>query len=498
MNTRSNTRPRGADDTTAKKTAAAPKTARVPSNTSASKSKTKRGKKRDRGTDDEAEHVDERGFSKKDAELLKQLEYRKRQADKQKEVQRRSKIQRDTAAMTAEEQEDDEDAQEERPKRKRSRKVVGSEDDEEQSGAEREVTDDAAAAEDEEGESPEEDELEPTPPKARSHTDHTRDVKGKGRARHAAPQDEDVDMEGSHDEREDAPLSDEDEQLLAASLRSAQAAKTPSKKKTNSDKGTRGKNVRGDDEDGTRSGVSTRNRAEKAGTRRVAVIEIASPPRKSAADRNAKGKAVEKKEKIPAWLATSVSDDAYGEGSDDSGGDDEDESEHDVVLVKGQKGKANHPKPKATGAARTRGRAQMRDLPDEVKSVVTKAHSYLRLRISLEHAWTWEKMTNIDLLPEKYVLIKRAVNDVRELCGADGKPLTHFALGFKKLNGDGKDTLRNKVFDVVWTAATQLRNELKNKAKVVVDEAYGLNHLSGPRKVSAASFLLKGNHFLDG
>ncbi|KAH9912170.1 uncharacterized protein B0H18DRAFT_961324 [Fomitopsis serialis] len=139
----SDTHPRGADDTTAKNMAVAPKTARVPSNTSASKSKTKWGKKCDRGTDDEAEHVDERGFSKKDVELLKQLEHRKCQADKQKEVQ--VKIQRDMAAMTAEEQEDDEDAQEERPKHKRSRKVVGSEDDEEQSSTEREVMDNAVA-----------------------------------------------------------------------------------------------------------------------------------------------------------------------------------------------------------------------------------------------------------------------------------------------------------------------------------------------------------------
>ena len=45
----------------------------------------------------------------------------------------------------------------------------------------------------------------------------------------------------------------------------------------------------------------------------------------------------------------------------------------------------------------------------------------------------------------------------------------------------------------MWSAASQLRHELKKKAKIVVDDAYGLNHMSGPRKVAAATFLLKGN-----
>ncbi|KAH9911248.1 uncharacterized protein B0H18DRAFT_962430 [Fomitopsis serialis] len=488
--TRSTARQQRTDDGT---TAAAAKkkvtkTSQAPRKAPASKSPPKPGKKRGRVTDDEGEDVDEGRFSKKDEQLLKQLELKKRQSEKQKEAKRRSRIQKTATTMTLEEQESDEDAQEDQPKRKKSRNIVPSEDDEDRSATDGKVEGDAAATEDEENESAEEDELERTPPQAQgSRTGGPgRDVKGKGKA---MPQDQDVDMrEGAHDERMSAPLlSDEEEQGIAHRLGSATTAKAPSKTKTNRHKRTQGKTVGGGDKDASASDASSGRRGDKAKT--------------STRHRTNKLNSSERKDKVPAWLATSVSEDDaarsdHGDRAVDSGGDGGDESEgggDDVVLVKAQKGKARQTKPKAAGAARTRGRAQMRDLPDEVRSIVTKAHSYLRLRIALEHAWTWEKMTNSTLLPEKYVLIKRAVNDVRELCDDDGKPLMHFALGFKKLNGDGNDVLRVNVFDVVWTAASQLRNELKNKAKVVVEDAYGLNHLSGPRKVSAASFLLKGN-----
>ena len=36
-----------------------------------------------------------------------------------------------------------------------------------------------------------------------------------------------------------------------------------------------------------------------------------------------------------------------------------------------------------------------------------------------------------------------------------------------------------------------MRNEVKRKAKVVIDSAYGLAAMTGPRKVSAAQWLVK-------
>ena len=50
----------------------------------------KQVKKRGRVSDDEGDGADERGFSKQDERLLKELEQRKRQSEKQKEAQRRS------------------------------------------------------------------------------------------------------------------------------------------------------------------------------------------------------------------------------------------------------------------------------------------------------------------------------------------------------------------------------------------------------------------------
>lgn len=97
----------------------------------------------------------------------------------------------------------------------------------------------------------------------------------------------------------------------------------------------------------------------------------------------------------------------------------------------------------------SRGRAMLRELPSEVRSIVTRANMFLRLRMSLENVWTAEKKYGHSSLPEKHALVKRALNDVRELRDEDGKPLKHIALGFKMLNEDKSEELRQNVFDLV-------------------------------------------------
>ena len=74
---------------------------------------------------------------------------------------------------------------------------------------------------------------------------------------------------------------------------------------------------------------------------------------------------------------------------------------------------------------------------------------YLRVRMSLENVWTAEKKFGHSSLPEKHAIVKRVLNDVRELRDEEGRPLKHIALGFKILNDDKNEDLRLNVFDLV-------------------------------------------------
>lgn len=57
------------------------------------------------------------------------------------------------------------------------------------------------------------------------------------------------------------------------------------------------------------------------------------------------------------------------------------------------KGKKIHGKDNDTtsGKGDSHGRAMLRELPNEVCSVINRAHMFLRLRITLENAWMVEK-----------------------------------------------------------------------------------------------------------
>ncbi|KAH9916354.1 uncharacterized protein B0H18DRAFT_1124259 [Fomitopsis serialis] len=118
---------------------------------------------------------------------------------------------------------------------------------------------------------------------------------------------------------------------------------------------------------------------------------------------------------------------------------------------------------------------------------------YLRLRLSLDHAWTSEKTQNSSQLPHKHLVIKRALKDARRHRAEDGKKIDYLVSGFKTLKKKHNHVLRENVASVVWTGASQLQNEVKKKAKIVVDSAYSLGSLSTQRRVAAATFLLKSN-----
>ncbi|EPS98654.1 hypothetical protein FOMPIDRAFT_93963 [Fomitopsis schrenkii] len=226
--------------------------------------------------------------------------------------------------------------------------------------------------------------------------------------------------------------------------------------------------------------------------------------------------------KKPAWLATTTAE--YHGGQEPSTGDEVDElepehgdsSDSDVKIVSsskdkgkakaGSKGRKRRSKARDDSIFKgdSRGRVMLRELPAEVRSIVSRANTFLRLRISLEHAWTQEKKITHDILPEKHIVIQDAIGDVWEMVARERKErkeregkernLKHLELGFDKLNNpeEGADA-RKDVCNLLWTGAAQLRNQVKKEAKSVVEDAYGLKNLPEIQRVSAALFLLKYN-----
>lgn len=197
------------------------------------------------------------------------------------------------------------------------------------------------------------------------------------------------------------------------------------------------------------------------------------------------GNAPDELPKKPAWMATTA--DEYDNGQTRESQDEEESevevgdgsSDEDVqvslqtqsselltavpqVLKTSKKGKASASKGRGKGKKSrsrdddgtgtkgdSRGRAMLRELPKEVRLIVTRANMFLRLYICLEKAWTEEKKTGDAKLPNKHTVAKQAISDVWKLRDDEGKPYQHFDLGFKILNRDNNEDLRNDVFSLV-------------------------------------------------
>ena len=102
-----------------------------------------------------------------------------------------------------------------------------------------------------------------------------------------------------------------------------------------------------------------------------------------------------------------------------------------------------------SGKGDSRGRAMLRELPNEVRSIVNRAHMFLRLQITVENAWTAEKKYSHERLPEKHTMGKRAITDVWKLRDKDGNLIKPFDLGFKMLNDEKNVVLSDDVFNLV-------------------------------------------------
>ncbi|EPT04067.1 hypothetical protein FOMPIDRAFT_1046537 [Fomitopsis schrenkii] len=422
------------------------------------------GKKRQREESDPEESTDEGVLTKDDEKLLKRLQAKKLQATKKKEAERKNRVQQASTAMAMDEQssadeEEDEDHDVSSPKRKKFK----------QSGGRRNIEESIDDAD----------------------QDEEQDVNQ-------------ADGSGADDEQATSPRRrpggrnqlDEDEARIAQGLGSNVLDVTPSPGKTRSG---RARNRQGQVEVEVVVDTPTKSKGRKKNpTREQTVRKERSEPKKR-----------------PGWLATSASDYDDGEHATQDELDElessrdkmEESSEGEVVVVQSSKDKGKSKGRRKGRKSRakdddskgdSRGRAMLRELPVEVRSVVTRANSFLRLRISLENAWTAERKFSHTLLPEKDMIVKRAINDVWQLRDDDGKSIKNIELGFKVLNDEKNEDIRSDIFTLLWTGAPQLRNQVKKEAKSVVEDAYGLKNLSAVQRVSAAQFLLRynqqGNH----
>ncbi|KAH9917984.1 uncharacterized protein B0H18DRAFT_1123262 [Fomitopsis serialis] len=196
-----------------------------------------------------------------------------------------------------------------------------------------------------------------------------------------------------------------------------------------------------------------------------------------------------------------VEDEDEGESGDEAEADDvesqESEDEGDVILVSETKAK---PKPALTNS--TGGE---RDSRSRAKA----AQNCLRLRIALNSAWTKEASVASIRLPKRDVLISDSVRNAYDRRGT-GEHAADIKAAFRLLEGPKKDkkkagrgassdddedperaVLRANTYAVVWTCASQTRNELKRKAKQVIEQTFKLGGLSVAQRTEVVVWLLE-------
>ncbi|KAH9834243.1 uncharacterized protein C8Q71DRAFT_859900 [Rhodofomes roseus] len=182
---------------------------------------------------------------------------------------------------------------------------------------------------------------------------------------------------------------------------------------------------------------------------------------------------------------------------EESGGEDEASNHSDVKYLKGKriaKGRGKR-RQGSSGVARKRlrNRALVTDLPDIVAPVRNLAASYLKMHIALEQAWTTYNGSTNGRLSDRHEVLETVMTLVATHKNKDGRVPRDLGVALDELLGEGEevDALRKMVLDLVWQGASQMRNDLKKKAKQVVNEAYGFAGLKAPKKEALATWLLK-------
>ncbi|KAI0733242.1 hypothetical protein C8Q72DRAFT_935146 [Fomitopsis betulina] len=164
----------------------------------------------------------------------------------------------------------------------------------------------------------------------------------------------------------------------------------------------------------------------------------------------------------------------------------------DVVMLqhepsdskeKGKKGKKGP-------TTRNRNRALATSLPDSISPVKNLAAMYLKMYITLKAAWTKYTSMSHSRLLDRHDVIEKVIISVREHKNKDGRCPPEVKEAFEELSsGPEADSLQKTLTEVVWQGASQMRNNLKKKAKLVADEAYGLTGMKAQQKRALATWL---------
>ncbi|KAH9911083.1 uncharacterized protein B0H18DRAFT_962538 [Fomitopsis serialis] len=195
-------------------------------------------------------------------------------------------------------------------------------------------------------------------------------------------------------------------------------------------------------------------------------------------------------------LESSDNDRSSGIRMKGTGGDDSDDPDHasdsDDVMEIAQKGAKK--KPRGKGSVVVHVRIRSSDLPIYVRPIVAAAQSFLRLRLTLEMAWTSYKAAPSSRLQDNMGLVVLALKDACDMCDKDGKRVKTMRTAYtdlKEAKGKEGDITRRNVHTVIWNVAAQFRNEVKKKGKSVVEHSYGLSNLTVTQRVLLAQWLLK-------
>ncbi|KAI0724786.1 hypothetical protein C8Q72DRAFT_797847 [Fomitopsis betulina] len=192
------------------------------------------------------------------------------------------------------------------------------------------------------------------------------------------------------------------------------------------------------------------------------------------------------------WYESSLSSDEEEESIDreanDSekgdGGDDESDESGAEVIVKQGKGKASMSKKGKKKGKRVR--AQASTLPDHITPAKNMGQAYLRLYIALDTTWTKYGAMSDNRLQD---VMRKVVWQVKAHRDRDSHHPKELRAAFEAVKGEEGETVRKAMTDVVWTAASQMRNNLKKKAKLVAEEAYDLSNLSSKQKEVLVAWL---------
>ncbi|KAI0726200.1 hypothetical protein C8Q72DRAFT_887945 [Fomitopsis betulina] len=168
------------------------------------------------------------------------------------------------------------------------------------------------------------------------------------------------------------------------------------------------------------------------------------------------------------------------------------DGDSDVVMLphkpsgskeKGKKGKKGPTRCGATGNARHQP-------ADSISPVKNLAATYLKMYIALEAAWTKYTSMSHSRLLDRHDVIEKVIISVREHKNKDGHCLPEVKEAFEELSSELEaDSLQKTLTEVVWQGASQMRNDLKKKAKLVTDEAYGLTGMKAQQKRALVTWL---------